>query len=159
MFTKSGIYTITHDWTGIVYVGRSPDMFGRWRQHYDMLVRGVHHCHALQSAWNEYDEKEFIFGVYQHCAPDKLVDREKLCIRDLQLVENIKLFNSECNPTPSASRPGGARLTDEQAREIKRRHLAGESGVKLAEEYDICSSTVYALAKGRFYKDISVLEG
>ncbi len=48
-------------------------------------------------------------------------------------------INGEVNPN--------AKLTDEQTAEIRRRRIAGESGVKLAAEFGLTRTRIYQIAK------------
>ncbi len=152
MFTKSGIYTIKHQWTGIVYVGRSKDIFRRWGHHYNDLMKGIHHCKELQSAWDEHLEHEFIFEVYKHCPPHKLIDEERWSIQNFESQDDVRLFNTGRGDD---YRPG-ARLLEDQVREIKTRLQNGEGVKLLASVYNVCESTIRCIKNGRTWADISV---
>ena len=132
MHTKSGVYKITNLKNGKVYVGSSRDIWGRWRIHYDHLERSRHCNEKLQADWNQYGELNFVFEVVLHSSLESLFAYEKFVIRVLkQQLGNDKLFN--INMVDKGI--NGERLTDDEAREIKRRVAAGETKKSLAKEF------------------------
>lgn len=50
-------------------------------------------------------------------------------------------------------RPPAARFTNEQAAQIRRRYIAGESRVGLARELGVNPSTIHRIGKGRYYPE------
>ena len=59
---NGGVYQIINKITGKFYVGRSKnDLEQRWKDHWSLLKRGLHHSVYLQNAWNKYGEDAFIF--------------------------------------------------------------------------------------------------
>lgn len=73
---KSGIYLITNQANGKVYVGSSKDIEKRKYRHCHSLNNGKHtNCH-LQGAWNTYGYGAFHFVTLEYCNPENLVERE-----------------------------------------------------------------------------------
>lgn len=62
-----GLYVITNQRSGKIYVGSSSDIRRRWRQHCRRLERGSHHCSHLLHAWKKYGAEAFEFTVLAFC--------------------------------------------------------------------------------------------
>lgn len=58
-----GIYCILNSENGKLYVGKSLNMFGRWRSHIKGLEAGTHVNSHLQRAWIKYGSHSFSFKV------------------------------------------------------------------------------------------------
>lgn len=78
----SGIYKITNNWNGKVYVGQSKNIFFRKKQHFQQLEKGIHENKPLQLDYNKY-KKYFNWQVIEYCNLDKLNEREKYWIDKL----------------------------------------------------------------------------
>lgn len=150
MFKKSGIYTITNIVTGVVYLGRSTDIFRRWSHHYDALMKGTRHCPELQQAWDAGHEDEFVFEIHKSCSPELLVEEEKRCYLALSSVKTTY------NVTFREDHRPGAVLNVDQVREIKRRLVDGESSKSVSLDYAVGESTIQSIKKGRSWADVSV---
>ena len=61
----SGVYLITCQLTGKVYVGSSVNIHERWKAHKRMLKGNRHNNIYLQRAWNKYKEEEFSFEILE----------------------------------------------------------------------------------------------
>ena len=72
---SSGIYSITNTFNGKRYIGRTVDLSKRKTCHAWRLNAGTHHNPHLQSAWLLH-KSYFSFDVLEHCAIDKLNERE-----------------------------------------------------------------------------------
>lgn len=76
-----GVYAIVHLTTGHRYVGSSAALNNRWSKHRGELRRGVHHCRALQLAWQADGERSFAFVVLEVVPDiDERVRREQFYI-------------------------------------------------------------------------------
>ncbi len=73
----SGIYEIICSCIDAHYLGRSVDIYFRWKRHLEDLKKNKHHSDYLQRAWNKYGEKNFEFKIIELAKPDKLKEREK----------------------------------------------------------------------------------
>lgn len=148
MYTKSGIYLIHHLPSNSVYVGRSSNIFRRWSQHYDALMKGKHHCKHLQAIWE--DTADFVFEIYKSCPPEQLVEMER--VAESELREHHNLFNITFRED---FRPG-AILTVEQVREIKLL-LADHNPVReLSERFGVSYGTIHSIKQGNTWVDVSV---
>jgi group I intron endonuclease len=74
----AGIYRIRNTVDDKVYVGSSADLHARWCDHWKLLMKGIHRCQPLQSAWDEYGGLFFIFEIIEvvECKED-LIPREQ----------------------------------------------------------------------------------
>ncbi len=60
-----GIYKITNIINNKFYIGSSINIFKRWLEHKDALIRNVHHCTYLQNSVNKYGIDNFIFEILE----------------------------------------------------------------------------------------------
>lgn len=75
-----GVYKITNQSNGKVYIGQSVDVEDRIYKH-KMALRGNYHKNDhLQKAWNKYGEDSFIFELIKSCKVRYLDRFEKLYI-------------------------------------------------------------------------------
>lgn len=59
-----GVYCIRCSVDDRIYIGHTTKSFKkRWKEHKKELLKNIHHCTALQSAWNEYGSSSFSFHV------------------------------------------------------------------------------------------------
>lgn len=76
----AGVYSITNQHTGRMYIGSTSSFARRWFEHKEMLSRGTHHSHKLQSDWNTFGADAFVFQVLERCHPAVRLDREQYYI-------------------------------------------------------------------------------
>lgn len=84
--SPSGIYKITNNKNGKVYIGQSQNMFLRHKQHFILLRHGHHENKLMQADWSR-DSKGFRFDVIEYCPIDKLNEREKYWIEKYNSIE------------------------------------------------------------------------
>jgi len=65
--SQCGIYLIVNLVNNKVYVGSTRSAKKRWFEHRCTLRNRVHPNPHLQSAWNQYGEESFIFGLVELC--------------------------------------------------------------------------------------------
>ena len=91
--TISGIYSITNQKSGKVYIGSTKDFEARWRDHRYSLSRGIHGNPHLQASWNKYGEDTFEFGVLEYLdSLDELAKAEQFWM-DMYREEGKELYN------------------------------------------------------------------
>lgn len=75
----AGIYAIMNLRTQRVYVGRSTNIWRRWRAHLSDLRRGRHVNGTLQAEWNATPEPFFVWVVLERSSSERgvLVEREQ----------------------------------------------------------------------------------
>lgn len=66
----AAIYRITNVADDRFYVGSSINVRRRRWEHWDALKKGVHHCAALQAAWNEFGADAFEFEVIEEVSDE-----------------------------------------------------------------------------------------
>jgi group I intron endonuclease len=84
----SGIYEIICNTIDVHYIGRSVNIYHRWKRHKEDLRANRHHSDYLQRAWNKYGEENFEFKIIETCEPNLLKERE-----DFYLETNAGKFN------------------------------------------------------------------
>ena len=75
-----GVYKITNQSNGKVYIGQSVDVEDRIYKHKMALIGNYHKNDHLQKAWNKYGEDSFIFELIKSCKVRYLDRFEKLYI-------------------------------------------------------------------------------
>lgn len=76
----SAIYEIRCLLNNKVYIGSSKHYKNRWTTHKRNLKNNNHINKHLQSAWNKYGKKNFVFSIIELCDIDNLLDRESYWI-------------------------------------------------------------------------------
>ena len=66
----SAIYRILNVANDHFYIGSSVNTRRRRWEHWDALKKGVHHCAAIQRAWNEFGEDAFEFEIVEEVTDD-----------------------------------------------------------------------------------------
>lgn len=80
MAMDSGIYKITHNESGRVYIGLSKVVIRRLLEHRKYLKNGTHANQTLQYYWNKYGRKAFTFELWFKCDIIELKTQEKVFI-------------------------------------------------------------------------------
>lgn len=70
---QSGIYRITQEDTGRVYVGSSIDIQNRWKQHINQLRQRTHVNKKMQVDANEYGIESFQFDILELVETDNIL--------------------------------------------------------------------------------------
>ena len=99
-----GIYKITNQETGKIYIGKSKDIWNRWRTHEKQLRENVHHNKDMQLDYNNAIDKNNIFSyeIVETCSEEELEDRERFYIKEFKSIfstngYNIRGEGLECN--------------------------------------------------------------
>lgn len=90
-----GIYVITNSETNKIYIGKSCDIYRRWKAHNLALYKNKHDNIDLQEDWNKYGEDSFSFAVMEECAKDVLTERENFWINTFNATKYGYNFNSK----------------------------------------------------------------
>jgi len=80
----SGIYCIENITNNKKYVGKSKNIYERWRHHKYKLRNNVNKSAHLQNAWNLYGEESFVFYILEKCEVEVLSERERYWIDTLE---------------------------------------------------------------------------
>ena len=82
----AGIYKITNQLTGKVYVGQSQNVYEREIEHFTALRRGHHPNKTMQRDWNK-NNRGFRFDIIEFVPLSQLNEREKYWIDKLDSME------------------------------------------------------------------------
>ena len=77
---NSGIYCITNQSNGKMYIGQTVHLQKRKKQHFWRLNEGVHKNKHLQRAYNKYGKSAFVFRVILLCDIENLTFFEQLVV-------------------------------------------------------------------------------
>ena len=89
-----GVYKITNDQTGEVYIGQTNNLHYREKQHREDLASGNHHNRRMQQDYNKGNTFSFEVLEYVNGSRDQLYKREMAQIR------NHNSFYAGYNQTP-----------------------------------------------------------
>lgn len=105
---NTGIYQIRNISNNDCYVGSAAVDFGkRWREHKNLLRRGLHYSTHLQSAWDKYGEECFIFEVLERVLKETL---SLLLFRDLLVYNKEQHYLDTLKPKYNICKTAGTRL-------------------------------------------------
>lgn len=81
------------------YIGSSKNLKNRIAKHKALLRKNKHENAHLQSAWNKYGEKSFVFEIIEFCLEDMLFSREQFYLNTVLQAQSFqkdggKLFYS-----------------------------------------------------------------
>ena len=105
-----GIYKITNNINGKVYIGQSINIKERWNDHIKSLNRKDSHSILLQRAWNKYKQENFSFEILELCSENELDNVE------VKYIEFYDSINNGYNIEPGGNK--NKRLSDETKKKI-----------------------------------------
>ena len=111
---KAGVYCITCNANGRVYVGSAINLARRWRQHRSSLNRGDHHSCHLMRAWQKYGPDAFEWSILELVPIDGLTKTEAkpvLLAREQHYIDTLGV--DRFNTLPTAGSSLGVKLTVE----------------------------------------------
>ena len=86
---RPGVYEIVNMRTGDKYVGRARQLSYRRSAHLNDLLKGKHHSHKLQSAWDAGNPDDFMFRALVVCAKSEASRIEQALLDTKEYVYNI----------------------------------------------------------------------
>lgn len=90
----AGIYKITCNRNGKIYVGSSVNLYRRWLSRHVPDLRKNKHCNKhLQAAWNKYGEHSFSFELLEACNKEDLICKEQFWIDSLNACDKKIGYN------------------------------------------------------------------
>lgn len=110
-----GVYKITNNVNGKVYIGQSINIKNRWKDHINALNRKNSRCTLLQRAWNKYKQENFSFEILELCLEDELDDVE------IKYIEFYDAINNGYNIEPGGNK--NKHLSEETKQKLRESHL------------------------------------
>lgn len=124
-----GVYKITNNVNGKVYIGQSINIKERWKDHIRTLNKQNSHSTLLQRAWNKHKPESFSFEILELCMEDDLDDVE---IKYIELYDSI---NNGYNIESGGNK--NKRMSEETKKKIgnanRGRHHSDETKRKMSE--------------------------
>jgi group I intron endonuclease len=124
-----GVYKITNNVNGKVYIGQSINIKNRWKDHIYALNRKDSSCVLLQRAWNKYKQESFSFEILELCTEDELDDVEVKYIDIYDAINNGYNIESGGNKNKH--------LSEETKQKLRESHLgkvaSNETRKKMSE--------------------------
>lgn len=129
----SGIYAIINIANDKLYIGSAKNFSERQNEHFRKLRYGKHVNKHLQSSYDKYKDKNFIFVKLEYCEKEKLIEREQWWI------DNLK---PEYNKRPTANNQIGFKHSEKtlaifRQRDMTQLHIKSANlrrGSKASEE-------------------------
>lgn len=152
---KSGIYCITNNTNGKVYIGQAKDFETRRWEHFRKLEKEIHFNKHLQSAWSlNPDENLWSFEIIEYCeiSKDILDSRETFWIKEYDSI-NPEIGYNKC--TYGNSRLGTTHTEEAKnkmseihkgkphSEEHRRKNSEANKGVSKTEEHCIALSLAH----------------
>lgn len=142
----SGVYSILHKDSGMVYIGSSVNISRRWKEHINHLNLNKHENPKLQNAWNKYGEKAFEFIILEKTEPIK----EKILSVEQTYLDKFKSYERDLgfNFYRTAGSPQGNIWTEEQKvklSEIRKKQFETQVGPMTGKKHS--SETKEAMRK------------
>lgn len=115
----TGIYRLLNKKNNKCYIGSGLSVKQRFSTHKRLLSLNKHFNNHLQSAWNKYGEKNFIFEILEEVPPNLLKEKEEFY---------IKMFNSNNNKVGYNKRLDcstnlGIKASSETKEKLRKSHL------------------------------------
>lgn len=154
VFMKSGIYSITNQINGKIYIGYATNIKNRWKHHRSELKLGTHPNAHLQSAWNKYGKDSFVFQVVEFCT------EENLCRQENHWCELLKTHKTGYNIKPTDPNEPNKRQSSETIEKIRKAHLGVKSSPETIAKLRnrIGRSIVVLTEEGKLIKEFETIE-
>ena len=91
----SGIYKIEHIDSGMIYIGKSLDIFSRWSSHYTNVKFNKHTSPLLQQYFTEYTLESFNFTILEYVSKTEHKEKSKLKGKEFKKYFNTYLHSRE----------------------------------------------------------------
>ena len=118
MVSNQGIYQITSQITGKIYIGKSVELKKRYGKHLILLRKNKHYNEYMQRHYNKYGEADFIYSVLEFTFG---LDRKYLSEREIYWIElNGAYKNGNFNLTRGGE--SGAGLSQSTPIQLKNIH-------------------------------------
>lgn len=113
---KIGIYKITSNVDGKIYIGSSINITNRWKAHIKKLKENTHHSRYFQNAWNKHGSDNFIFERIENVKDkNKLLEREQYYLDKLTPFANL---DRGYNINPMAGSNLGVKYSEESKKKM-----------------------------------------
>lgn len=121
---SGGVYKITNDANGKIYVGSAVNFGRRWAEHVRLLMLGDHKNRHLQAAWKLYGQDSFTFSVIEILS-DKAerLASEQAAIADMSACDNSIGYNISAIATSRL----GVKASDETRARIGRSKIGNQN--------------------------------
>lgn len=160
-----GIYRIICLENHKEYIGSSTNIPIRWKNHRNTLNRNVHKNAKLQADWLRYGESAFRFDILE--VTDNIILAEQLHIDNCQAelynvstnawnpMRNPETVKKHQNSLNASGKRGSQKLQDQDVLEIIKLLEQGWSVSKVAANFNVDISTIYAIRSGKSWSRVT----
>ena len=144
-----GIYKITNQVNGKVYIGQSTRVEERWKEHKrkPFLESSEEYNYPLYQAIRKYGLENFTFEILEECPQEELNQKEEYYI---SLYESYPPDKGKgYNQTKGGENNTAQKLSPSQLQEIIKMLIQGEFLKDIASKFSICLQTVSDINNGR----------
>jgi len=128
-----GIYTISNNIDGKMYIGKAVNIHTRMSQHRLYLKKNKHSNEHLQRAWNKYGESAFKFELLVKCEEEHLYSEEHYWCNMLNVHNDKYGYNIQPTCPYGLSRASNQTRQKMSMSQRKRPPLSEESKKKISE--------------------------
>lgn len=131
-----GIYMITNNIGGKVYVGQSKNIFARWSKHIREAFQEPYDNSILHKAIRKYDISCFQFKILELCSEDELDEKEKFYINLYEATkDNYNILDGGgCTSFKGVSNHN-SKLKDEDVYDIREQYKNLKTWKEVFEQY------------------------
>lgn len=162
-----GIYYIQNQVNKKYYVGQSIDIFYRWGEHTRELNKNEHGNDHLQASWNKYGKENFKFSIIEECKKEELDSRERYWVKHYDSFcngynqteggQDYRFTSEYVNGEKIISKRSRnySKFSEQDVLEIISRIQEGDSDNDIANDYDVCKTTIASIRNHRSWKHLT----
>lgn len=140
-----GIYMITNNIGGKIYIGQSKNIFTRWAEHIREAFKKPYDNSILHKAIRKYDISCFQFKILELCNESELDEKEKFYINLYEATkDNYNILEGGGGGVPKGVKNHNSKLKDEDVYNIREQYKRLITRREVFEQYkDIISESTF----------------
>lgn len=148
MKSMVGIYKITNQINGKVYIGQSTDINRRWREHKNSSNKAECLHYPLYRAFAKYGLQNFVFEVIEECKVDELNQKE------IFWINKYDSYRNGYNQTNGGQNASHFNSLNQEKLDLITYELKYTTtlGIDIAKKYNVSDQTISDINCGRIWK-------